>query len=107
MSAIDVDAEGNAYVGGTTQSDDFPSPAAPRREPTRWQGDGFLSKLGPTGTPLLTYMGGTGYDDVPAAARAMRRRARADGSVYLVVSRRHDRNPRPGGSRVNIDADFY
>src|SRR5262249_11137248 len=50
LAAVDVDADGNAYVAGTTNSDDFPITGG-AAQPTYadGQGDGFLSKLGPDG----------------------------------------------------------
>jgi sugar lactone lactonase YvrE len=65
--AIAVDAAGNAYVGGATESTDFPvtahayqqinKPAVAHEEAT-----GFVAKLNPAGSKLLyaTYLGGTG-----------------------------------------------
>jgi len=69
---IAVDPEGNAYITGRTQSDDFPLEKALQ---TTYRGDDFYAdafvvKLNPEGTSLLysTYLGGdedeTGYDIV-------------------------------------------
>ena len=62
-SAISVDSTGNAYVAGYTFAADFPVfnaafPGAPSG------GDGFVSKIDPTGTTLIysTYIGGSNAD---------------------------------------------
>lgn len=74
--AIAVDAEGNAYVTGGTNSKDFPVTSAafqprfggngghslpPFSSPV---GDGFVAKLNPTGSALVysSYLGGAGVD---------------------------------------------
>jgi hypothetical protein len=64
-TAIAVDAAGDAYVGGTTSSTDFPV-AAPLQATNRAAGagasTGFVSKLDPSGSALVysTYLGGSG-----------------------------------------------
>jgi uncharacterized repeat protein (TIGR01451 family) len=58
-SAIAVDAGGNAYIIGETQSTDFPTVAA--LQPNKSSGrDVFVTKLNPAGAALLysTYQGG-------------------------------------------------
>jgi hypothetical protein len=60
---VAVDGVGNAYVTGVTYSSNFPTVAA--RQATHGGGlqDGFVAKLGPTGTLLYsTYLGGNGDD---------------------------------------------
>jgi hypothetical protein len=67
---VALDASGNVYVAGVTQSTDFPTTVG------AWQGtnhggrDAFVSKLGPTGANLLysTLLGGTGADQASAIA---------------------------------------
>jgi hypothetical protein len=62
---IAVDAAGNAYVTGGTNSSDFPTTAGAFQ--TRKPGDSsaFVTKLNPTGTALAysTYLGGSTFDD--------------------------------------------
>jgi hypothetical protein len=66
---IAVDSSGNAYVGGFTQSPDFPT--TPGAFQTSNHGgesglDAFVAKLNPTGSTLLysTYLGGNDDDEV-------------------------------------------
>ena len=67
-TSIAVDAAGNAYVTGTTASDDFPLTRA-------WQGnrggngDAFLIKFSAVGAPIYSsYLGGTGDESAHALA---------------------------------------
>ncbi|HEY3068171.1 MAG TPA: SBBP repeat-containing protein [Methylomirabilota bacterium] len=65
-NAIAIDAAGNAYVAGSTESHDFPVVNA--FQPAHHGGPagttGFVAKLDPTGSSLIysTYLGGT-FDD--------------------------------------------
>jgi hypothetical protein len=60
---IAVDASGNAYVTGFTQSTDFPTVNSFQNNSGGGL-DAFVTKLDPTGTSLLysTYLGGSGDD---------------------------------------------
>ncbi|TYP73299.1 SBBP repeat-containing protein [Paenibacillus methanolicus] len=63
-SGIVLDASGNAYVTGSTQSADFPvTPGAFDTTLSGFQ-NAFVTKLNPTGTALVysTYLGGSGSD---------------------------------------------
>lgn len=67
-SAIAVDADGNAYIAGTTYSPDFPTVnALQATSPNlyQFQPDAFVAKLDPLGTTLLysTYLGGSYSDE--------------------------------------------
>jgi hypothetical protein len=76
---IQVDNEGNAYVAGRTEADDFPT-----RNPiqSRYGGgsdDVFLSKLNANGSSLIysTYLGGSEYDQARSMALDK------NGNVYI------------------------
>jgi hypothetical protein len=67
--AIAVDAAGNAYVTGATESTDFPT-AKPLQGTCdncvhNVSGDAFVAKLNPAGSALVysTYLGGSGFDE--------------------------------------------
>ncbi|MGH2359169.1 MAG: SBBP repeat-containing protein, partial [bacterium] len=64
--AIDTEASPNAYVTGSTTSDDFPTTPGGFQPATGSLnlGDGFVTKLNSTGTVLVysTYLGGDGDD---------------------------------------------
>jgi hypothetical protein len=63
-SAIALDAEGNAYVTGHTESVDFPTTAGAFQTTYKGKRDGFVTKLNDDGTALVysAYLGGTEYD---------------------------------------------
>jgi hypothetical protein len=68
-TSIGVDASGNAYVAGSTNSTDFP--LANAFQPAALGGvDGFVAKIGPAGNALVfsTYLGGALDDSVNAIA---------------------------------------
>lgn len=76
QSGIAVDAAGNAYVAGRTNSTDFPVTAGAYHTTCATCADGwynehiFVAKLDPTGSSLLysTYFGGSGRDNPGAIA---------------------------------------
>src|SRR5581483_9691687 len=62
-TAIAVDGSGQAYVAGSTLSDDFPVAAALQGQ-TRGQSETFITKFLPDGSGLVysTFLGGSGDD---------------------------------------------
>ncbi|MFX1607146.1 MAG: SBBP repeat-containing protein [Promethearchaeota archaeon] len=60
--AVAVDSEGNAYIGGSTNSNNYPL-VNPYDGIYEGLGEAFLSKFGPNGDTLLfsTYLGGRHY----------------------------------------------
>ena len=75
--SIAVDAAGNAYIGGYAASSNFPT-VAPYQSAAGGQGDGFVAKFAPDGTPLYsTYFGGTYIDYVTGIA------VDAQGNAYV------------------------
>ncbi|MDH4152735.1 MAG: tandem-95 repeat protein, partial [Nitrospira sp.] len=63
---IDVDASGNAYLGGFTGSAGFPTTADGADRVMTGSNDGFFAVLNSTGTALTysTFLGGSGQDRV-------------------------------------------
>jgi hypothetical protein len=63
---IDVDASGNAYLGGFTGSAGFPTTADGADRVMTGSNDGFFAVLNATGTALTysTFLGGSGQDRV-------------------------------------------
>ena len=93
-SGIAVDAAGSAYVTGFTSSADYPTtPGA--FDTTRDSGDGFVTKLDPSGgAPLVysTYLGGSDYDEGSAIA------IDGDGSAHVTgITYSTDFPTTPGG----------
>ena len=66
MSEQPLDADGNAYVTGTTFSNNLAVTSAV--QPTyAGGGDTFVAKVGPSGAKVyVTYHGGNGFDSEPA-----------------------------------------
>jgi hypothetical protein len=64
-NSITVDAAGNVYVVGFTDSPNFPTSAASQPTLGGGQQDVFLAKLNPSGTQLIysAYLGGNGQDN--------------------------------------------
>lgn len=60
-NAVALDADGNAYVTGDTDSSDFPVAGAPYQGTPPGAFDAFVAKLSPTGSALVysTYLGGS------------------------------------------------
>jgi hypothetical protein len=67
---IAVDADGFAYVGGNTRSDDFPVTPGAFRPNRTGEGDVFVSKITPSGSTLVfsTYLGGSQDDGIAGVA---------------------------------------
>ena len=78
-NAIAIDAGGNAYIAGITNSTNFPTTNAFRSTLAGGQ-DGFVAKVNPTGTGLsyASYLGGSGYDTASGIAVG------AGGVAYVV-----------------------
>jgi len=63
ITAINVDADNNMVVAGTTESSGLPTTSGALHETPLGLTDGFIFKIAPNGTILFgTYFGGTGED---------------------------------------------
>ena len=64
-NSIAVDKNGNAYVIGHTNSNDFPTKDPIQTEPNDGTFDAFVTKLNPTGSALeySTYLGSSQFED--------------------------------------------
>ena len=64
FGGVTVDAAGNAYVAGFTESTDFPTTPGAFQTTYAGGGDVFVTKLNPLGSGLVysTYLGGSGFD---------------------------------------------
>lgn len=68
VTAVSSDASGNTYLGGWTESSDFPSVSGFQASSSGGV-DGFVAKLSPTGQLLYaTFLGGSGEDRVTGIA---------------------------------------
>lgn len=78
--AIAVDASGNAFVGGTTESGDYPTTAGAFDTSYNGNGDGFVTKLDANGAALSysTYVGGSFFETGTSLA------IDSSGNAYLV-----------------------
>jgi MYXO-CTERM domain-containing protein len=79
-TAIAIDATGNAYVAGNTQSADFPVTRNPYQSFNDGAGNAFVTKIDPDGRQLAysTFFGGSGFD----AATALK----LDGGGHVFVA---------------------
>jgi hypothetical protein len=109
--SIAVDADGNAYVTGRTDSHDFPATAGAVDTTYNGDGDVFVTKLNPAGSALVysTYLGGGGGDQGRGIA------VDAAGNAYVTGSTGSSNFPTTAGSfqpifgsrRFVSDADAF
>jgi hypothetical protein len=67
-TCIAVDGNGNAYVGGTTRSIDFPT-LSPLQAQSGGSSDGFIAQLDSSGSlQYSTYLGGRGVESIQGIA---------------------------------------
>ncbi len=81
-NAIAVDASGDAFVAGGTNSNPFPTTAGAFQTTLKGTTNAFVFELSPTGSKLTysTYLGGTGADVAAGIALASDK----SGDVYVV-----------------------
>lgn len=86
---VAVDASGNAYVAGATQSTDFPVTPGVVQAEFKGEQDGFLTKLNAEGSAAVfsTYLGGAKADSAVGVV------VDADGNSYVAGSTRSPEFP--------------
>jgi uncharacterized protein (TIGR03437 family) len=86
---VAVDASGNAYVAGATQSADFPVTPGVVQADFKGEQDGFLTKINAEGSAVVfsTYLGGAKADSAVGVA------VDASGNSYVVGSTRSPEFP--------------
>ena len=69
-NAIAIDGSGDAFVTGSTNSNNFPTTGSAFQATAPGGGDAFVTEVNPTGTALVysTYLGGSGNDQGNAIA---------------------------------------
>jgi hypothetical protein len=102
---IAVDASGNAYVTGYTDSSNFPTTPGAIQTAYGGKGDAFVAKLNATGTALIysTYLGGTGSEGGAGIA------VDASGNAYVTGGTTSPDFPTTPGaaSTINGNADAF
>src|SRR6185436_6830211 len=103
-AGIKVDASGNTYVAGTTQSPNFPTTvgAFDRTGAVNNSLEAFVTKLNPSGTALIysTFIGGSQFEWGRAIA------IDAAGSAYITGQTQSTNFPTTGGAfdrTFNVD----
>jgi hypothetical protein len=106
VSGLAVDAAGNAYISGTTQSSDFPTTmgAFETSRPAQFGTSGFVSKLNAAGGGLTysTFLGGNGSDSTVAIAVDI------NGFAYVAGNAQSSNFPTtPGALRIRPASNFF
>ncbi len=85
-AGVAVDARGDAYVTGHTNSPNFPLARAYQASLGGGSDDAFLTELGPGGTAVVysTYLGGTNSDEATGVALDGAGDALVEGTTYSV-----------------------
>jgi hypothetical protein len=99
--SITVDASGNAYVLGYTNSSNFPTtPGAFQTTP----GDGFVSKLNAAGSALVysTYLGGSSFGSVASTTGIV---LDAAGNAYVIGGAGTDFPTTPGAFQTTCGGE--
>ncbi len=87
-NGIALDASGNAYIAGNTNSTDFPTTTGAFKPLTTSSNTGFVTKLNATGTALVysTFLGGSGSGSSSDVVKGIA--IDGAGNAYLTAPRR-------------------
>ncbi len=98
-TGIAIDSAGDSYVAGNTYSSDFPTTSGAFQTAYGGEGDGFVVKLGATGSTLVysSYIGGTSPDFVQGIA------IDAAGNAYVTGSTRSSNFPTVNPLQIGND----
>jgi Beta-propeller repeat/HYDIN/CFA65/VesB-like, Ig-like domain/Cep192 domain 4 len=99
-SSIAIDSAGNSYIAGNTYSSNFPTiSTAAFQTVYGGDGDGFVAKLGPTGSSLIysSYIGGASSDFVQGVA------IDSAGNAYVTGSTRSSNFPTAAPLQIGND----
>jgi Beta-propeller repeat/HYDIN/CFA65/VesB-like, Ig-like domain/Abnormal spindle-like microcephaly-assoc'd, ASPM-SPD-2-Hydin len=98
-TSIAIDSAGNSYVSGSTYSLDFPTTTGAFQTVYAGEGDGFIAKIGPSGSSLVysSYIGGTAPDFVQEVA------VDSAGNAYLTGSTRSPDFPTSSPLQIGND----
>jgi uncharacterized repeat protein (TIGR01451 family) len=102
-SSVAIDSSGNAYVTGTTASQNFPTTRGGFQVYGGYNNDAFVTKLNPTATTLVysTYLGGTDYDQGFGIA------VDSSGSAYVVGYTQSQNFPTTAGAFQPVKDGYY
>jgi hypothetical protein len=101
--AIAVDAPGNAYVTGLTNSSDFPTTPGAFQTTYGGNGDVFVAKINASGSALeySTYLGGVGGERAVAIA------VDQAGSAYVTGNNLNAGFPQKDAMQANVNPDSF
>ena len=109
-SSIFVDYLGYAYVSGVAHSSDFPTTQGAyqntNKAVARYQANGFVTKLNPTGTGLVysTYLGGSGSSSATIGDGCAQITVDNSGSAYVVGTASSSDFPTTGQAYQTVPA---
>ncbi|MEK6406223.1 MAG: SBBP repeat-containing protein [Acidobacteriota bacterium] len=101
-TSVATDTSGNAYVTGTTSSQNFPIVRGGFEVFGGYGNDAFVSKLNPTGANLVysTYLGGSDYDYGYGVA------VDSSGSAYVTGSTQSQNFPTTAGALQSVGGGY-
>ncbi|HEX6713371.1 MAG TPA: SBBP repeat-containing protein [Thermoleophilaceae bacterium] len=107
---VAVDSQGNAFLGGVTQSGDLPGRTGGQQASPPGNGDGFVAKFDASGALVQsTYLGGSAYDVLMAIAVDSSGNPYVTGETYSTNFPTTPGTPMQGakGSNDNVLSDGF